>query len=233
MKRYIKSSYDTEIHLRDLIKEINCIAIVPDINSYRMDHIFGSDDIDYSEYSDNDLLDISDEEMSGITDINVLLRIYKNQPYRLTKDQCNLLNRADIRITTDIDDIQHLLELMRNCNKIVIENRGKNNAFLHIHNLTDADELDIIHSLTVSEFVKQIHGLYGSHLGSQLYVFQPKRPMNDKHGNYVPDFELYIKVDETQTFGNGSAVVVVAFHATRNEEKRQKHRDDEYYRSNT
>jgi len=228
MKIYVQGNSDISIHIRDIVRTIDFIAIVDDIESYRIDHIFGVDEIDYSKYSDDELLDLSSEELSGILDLGVLLRLVRLAPKRLTDYQCKIIDISDYRLDIDDADIEYIMNLMKSCDTVKVEDRGKYRAFKAIHNFTDADVLNVIHSLTKNDFVKAVYGLYGGHRGNTLLIFQPKISMTDKHNVLVPDFEVYIKIDESQSLADGTAIIVISFHTSRKEEKRQKQRDKKY-----
>ena len=227
MKLYIKSNQQPVIHLRDVVDTVELVVVVDDINTYRMDHILGSEDIDYTDYTDDELLAISEDEMAEIFDVNTLVRILQLDPDRLMDYQCKIIDDADIHIEIDDTDIVFLLNQIKQCSDFRIEPKNRNKAFARIHNLTDEDIKTLIRSLTMDDFVKKIWGVYGDHKGSQLLVFQPRRPMTDKHGTPVPDFEIYVKVDKTQSVADGTAIIVISLHATRGEAKRQKKRDSQ------
>lgn len=227
MKRYIRSNQEPCVHLRDVIDTVDMVVIVEDIYEYRMDHILGAEDIDYSQYTDEELLSITDDEMTEICDLDTLVRILQLAPDRLMEYQCTIIDQADIHVDIDDTDVEFILNKMKHCTEVRWEPRNRNKAFRLIHDLDDDDVLDLIHSITPDELKKKIWGVRGEHRGSQLLVFQPKRPMYDKHGTLVPDFEIYVKIDKTQSVADKSAVIVISLHATRGEVRRQDKRDKE------
>lgn len=214
MKRMIYADSEREeINLTDLFSRIVKIVVVDDARSYQDNSIYASSVINYNEYSDDELLNLDDEEIHNIEDVTVMQRISKLNPNRLTSIQKRLVkNSYDVKVVIDKTDVENIISDLRACNRIRVEDTRKNIEFDEYFNLSDSAKLSIIHRLTISDFVHLTSSYTHGHEGNRLIVFMPEVTLTSVDNFVFTDVYLYVKIDLSTLTSNGGVIAVVSFH---------------------
>lgn len=208
MKEYIHA--DNMPHLADLFSEISTIIVVPDARTFSMDIIDAAEDIEYLDWSDDELLDMSDDEMDAIFNPDVLNRIYELAPDRLTDMQKGII-REEYRQKYIISrsDVVDALNKLHSCNDIYVYPRAKNKKFIKQYNLSTRDQLDIVHSLKISDYANSTGNIdEDEYFGDELIVFTPKLYIDKVETELV----VYVKIDLTRRMNDDSTFAIISLH---------------------
>jgi len=167
MKKYIRSNQDfNEVNLTDLFNGIFKIIIVPDARTYQDGSIMASTYFDYSGLTDDNLMSLDSDEMHEIDDVETLARIMRINPDVLEDWQRNLVvTEFKTKVIIEEDDVNNVLDDLRQCNRIEVEHTAKNRGFDSQFRITDQQKLDIIHKLESSDFVNLTRSVSTRHLG--------------------------------------------------------------------
>ena len=194
MKKYVKAS---TIHLKDILDKIRYVVVTDDITQCNFGEIYASEDTDdeyYLTIPSNRLAQVPEEELANITNLFVLDRIAQIDKSKLSIEQLNML-RDEYKKKVDIDDTDRkaLLEMFRDCNRVTVENRRKNNDFINEYDLDSTDILAILHNLKLSDFDKKTRSINYGHLGNNLIILKPSIliPRSD----VMINAKLYVKLD--------------------------------------
>ena len=235
MKRYIRTSEEAVEnikHLTDLFDRISDVIYVDDINS--TESIYATDNasqIDYSDYSDEELLDLSTEDIHVIDDLYTIYRIYHLDQHRLTKHQQEQLQAQYYIDPSDPDsvtwryyitdeDVARILDMLKEHDWVDGPARSKdpNKNFARKHRLriTPTDYAHILHSLTVDEcriitpYLTVSRNI--NNLGNNLIVFDVNKDFILEDGSTIGKFKIYIKIDLTRTEIPGEPIALISFH---------------------
>lgn len=234
MKRVIKSNSETiqTGHFTDLFNAISEVIYVDDINS--IGSIYAATDpslIDYSNYTDEELLNQSIEDIHSIQDLYTISRIYNLDKSKLTRAQQLELqkqyhvdpedpNSVTWRYYITDEDVEKILDMLKEHDWVDGPVRSpdprKNFARLHHLRITQTDYASILHSLTVAECRVITPYLTVSrninNLGNNLIVFNVDKEYKLEDGTSIGDFKIYIKIDLTRTDVPGEPIALISFH---------------------
>lgn len=219
MKRMIRTV--PLLHLSDILNRIDHIIICENVDNYHkvtasetIEDDEMTDDEFYLTLSDSNLLELSADKLSKISNIELLGRIAKLDINKLNLHQRELLREAYRRkVVVDKQDVEELINRLKSCNSISYERRhSKTNEFLLDSNgrLPESECLSIIHQLTTSDYVATTRSYNPNHIGNYLFIFEPDCSWQTEDGTILEDITLYIKLDIDETTHN--AVALVSMH---------------------
>lgn len=230
MKRYLKN-IETK-HFTDLFTSIADIFYVDNIDEPQS--IYAAEDpdiIDYSEYSDTELLNLSVEDIHSIEDLYTIYRIYNLDRKKLSLSQQKLLqeqyhvdpsdpNSVTWRYYLDDSDVEKILDMLKEHDWVEgptkSKDPSKNFARLHHLRITPTDYANILHSLTVDEcrvitpYMTVSRNI--NNLENSLIVFNVSKELKLEDGSTLGHFKVYIKIDLTRTSANGQPIALISFH---------------------
>lgn len=224
MKRYIKSStinFDNVMTLSELIANVNMQVVFVDTSSvYNRSAIEGSTDIDYSEYSDTELLELDKSEIHNIDDIQTLVRIGKLSPNLLTRSQRFVVTEEfKKKIIISKSDVKAILEDLKSKRfAYFMPNHRDNEDFLQDNGISPDDALYAVQHLTIGDYVANTTNIIPKYYGDELIIFEPKRALPLRNGNTLKDVIIYIKIDLDKSLKDG--VYLISFHSTNREDRK-------------
>ncbi len=215
MYRMIKSS-SNELTLSDMISYIDYFVFYNDIKDAHYQVITASDEMTdeewYLQFDDARLKKlIDDDEIPSFTNIELLGRLYKLMPDKLSESQIKTL-KAEYKKTVVINrtEVQKLLKMFGQCGGIFTpRNHPKTAKFLRGEKISSIDILYVIHHLTISDYVANTRSINLNHLGNDLIIFEPKN-VKLSDGRDLGDITVYVKLDVDET--DGSTVAMISFH---------------------
>lgn len=116
------------------------------------------------------------------------------------------------KYTISSDEVQNILDGLKNCTKIVKNDYFKTNNFLKTNNLTLDDCIEIIHNLKISDYYANFKSTNEYYLNNTLIVFEPK-VVELSDGRKFSNLVLYLKIDLNET--TKDAVALVSLHKGR------------------
>jgi hypothetical protein len=185
-----------------------------DIDKYRSYMVTGSEEIDYLDISDENLINMDIQKLHRITDLAALDRIAKLDKSKLSDKQLTALEAEyHTKYIIDKSDVSDLLSKIKECEDVYSMKRTKN-GFRQMYGITAKDCLKIVHSLTLGDYVCSTKSKNPNYLGNDMVVFIPKGTFKLANGNILENFKIYIKIDlsESTLDDDGSTVVIVSFH---------------------
>lgn len=210
MKIYIKSNSEQIFHITDLFDKIESVVYTDDITTFKRSSIECSENDIYMDYSDDELLSLPKNELKSITDLDVLDRLRALDRNILTRYQKDLLrDEYKTKVIIDRSDVIEILNRLKQCNDFYRTRRDKNKAFEVKHNMKMQDYLNIIHELSIRDYVTNTKSVDNKYLGNDLIVFIPKRDFTLLNGAKLKDILIYIKIDLTET---DDAIAAISFH---------------------
>ena len=229
MVRYIKAS--EEPNLSDLYNYFYCILVVDDASKYELG--YDDYDLELNDYSDDELLNLSEEDISATVNYDVWARLYNLCPDKLTANQ---RNRVEVlssihggKYRLNEKTVNDAIARMRKCNAVQIEAAPPANAeFKRKYKYTKSGVLNTIHNLKFPDFAHFTQSYTKGHNGNDLLVFitDSKLPFENKSTGDVEKIRIYLKIDYTKTTSDGGAVAVVSFHKARSSDlERDKNRN--------
>lgn len=224
MKRIIKMQDVEPLHLSDILERITHIIICEDINStygmisasseFENDGEDMDDEQFYLTLSDSNLLELSDAEIHAISNIELIGRIAKLDIDRLSLQQRKALREAYGKKTQATEaDIENLLKMLRDCNSISYERRHrKTNKFLTDSSgrLKESECLELLHQLTLGDYVATSKSYNPNHIGNQLFIFEPNATWETDDGTVLENIVIYIKLDIDES--TKTSVALVSMH---------------------
>jgi len=234
MKKLVyATNSDNTIHFTDLFNDISAIVYVDDINE--QEAVFGAGyyETDYSQYSDNDFLELTKEEAQEIDNLYAIYKINQLNPSLLSQKQKRDLakmyrldtdskDRQGWKIYMDDTDVQKILDMMKKHDKVYgpfprYDEPHKNFAEEHNLALRPSDYLHIVHSLTLEECrietPYKTFSFADKYPGHELIVFNVRKNFTLKNGDSIGNFKVYIKIDLSRTQGDDkNPIVLVSFH---------------------
>ena len=229
MKKLVRNS---EIHLRDILGVIQYIEFCEDVRrSPRM--IAASEDVDDDfmqmieddkltlTLPDDQLLKLSDERIESIADGELLHRLNRLCPDRLSDEQIKLLRDYYTNSHVDIDeeDIVDFLDKIKSCTHVIYNHKHKKTKEFILDSgkhIRDEDCLAIIKSLTVEDYREGMYAADTDYFGDTLIVFRPYTEWVTNDGQVLTDICIYMKLDIDLT--NETSVVLVSFHEAKYED---------------
>lgn len=169
----------------------------------------------YNSYSDEQLLQLSDEEIQSIRDVRLIERVAYLDRTRLSTAQLRTLTE-ELKKTKIIDksDVAKIIEKLKRCNSISYEkNHPKTNRFLFDDNgnFREEDCLYILQHLEIEDYVSSTRSYNPNYLGHNLIVFEPNADWELSNGLIVEGLTIYVKLDVDETTGH--TVALVSMHA--------------------
>ena len=213
------------IHLRYILKDkpINLIYVYDDIkNAHFLTEDIIEEDIDKEEerfnneiemlnMTNQELLDLSSQEIRSITNLELIDRIAKLDKKKLSGSQLKKLKEIySQKIIINREDVEKLIEELKECKRLFITPRVENDTFLDKYDLYVDECLEIIHSLNISDYYATTKNYNINFLGNDLIVFE-KDNVALSNGKNLGDIIIYIKLDLTSTQIKGT-IVAISFH---------------------
>lgn len=223
MNRMIKSS-SNELTLSDMISYIDYFVFYNNIKDAYYQVITASDEMTdeewYLQFDDaglKELIDdaepkvLTDGEIHSFTNLELLDRLYKIAPDKLSKKQKTILQKEyKKKVIIDRADVQNLLEMFRKCNDLSMAvYHSKTRKYCKDKEITEEDCLYVIHHLTISDYVANTRSINLNHVGNNLIIFEPKN-VKLSDGRELGDITVYVKLDVDET--DGSTVAMISFH---------------------
>lgn len=166
---------------------------------------------DYSNYSDEELLNLTPDEVSNITDINILQRVAKLNSELLSDYQKNVLSFSFDRKNQLLEsDVKDILTSIKTAKRAVYVPSNKNNTFVNKYNISDTDMLNYVKKLTIGDYVCSTVYKDSFLLGHNLIIFEPTRSMILENGDTITGITVYVKVD--LDYKNKDVVFLISFH---------------------
>lgn len=222
MKRMMHTSHT--IHLSDIVKHIDHIVICEDLS--RRPYILSSSVLasnDEDELTDEQfLITLSDEQLEEIpdrrihtfTNLELIGRYAKIDPDLLSAEQLERLkSEYSTKVIIDRKDVEKILAQIQNCNSISYEGQHwKTNKFLKDANgqLRKDDCLDILHQITVEDYIANSRSFNLNHIGNDVIVFEPDAEWETSDGRVLSDIKVYVKLDVDES--DGSAIALISMH---------------------
>lgn len=182
--------------------------------NYFVEDIDGDDELtdesDMLDWPDDLLLDLNKEEISKLRNIELLDKLCGLDKSKLSREQIKLLQkeyRKSLPATRDV--IDDIINSFKQCYRIYLASRDKNNDFIEKHDLSNDECLEIVHNLKYEDFYKKTRSINYGHLGDNLIVFKPKN-VKLSNGKELGNIVLYIKIDLDES--SNSSIVAVSFH---------------------
>lgn len=173
-----------------------------------------SDDEFYLTLSDDDLKEMSEEDIHSITTLELIGRIGKIAPEKLSLKQYKQLQKAyKQKKKVDNSFVMDFLKKLKSCNSISYERRhSKTNAFLidSQGRLRESECLDILHQLKFGDFREARNSYDINTIGDILMIFRPHHDWRTEDGTILKDIVIYVKLDVDAT--SKHAVALVSMH---------------------
>ena len=168
---------------------------------------------DYSKYSDNELLNLTPDEVSNITDANILQRVAKLNSDLLSDNQKNVLYFSfDKKSQLSGSDVKDILTSIKTAKRAIYVPSNKNNTFVDKYDISDSDMLNYVKKLTIGDYVCSTIYKDNFLLGHNLIIFEPTRAMVLENGSTITGITVYVKID--LDYKNKDAVFLISFHET-------------------
>ena len=218
MEIYIKSNAHDDLGIMTFIDKIDAIIVVDDARTFRHQDIRGSEEIDYSDYSDMQLGELSIDDLQDIVDFNTLDRLAGIRPDDLTDTQINILKAEySNHEPLSIGAVSKLLRELRECNTVNVIQSRKNRQTAAQYPQIARRVLDIIHGLQIRDYAYNTKDYSRGYLQNELAVFTTDvntGGADDSSGQ--SEIIVYIKIDITQLLEDRSTIVAVSFHKADN-----------------
>ena len=209
------------IHLGDILdkKKIDIIYVFDNIQDTHFNltdsleedvdtNVF--DELDMLSMSNENLLNLPEEQLHQIDNLELLDRIAKLDQTKLSTAQLQKLRKAyKEKVIIKEEDVKQLLEQLKQCDRLFIAPTSKNNNFLQEHNLYVEDCLEILHQLEVTDYYASTKSINLNNLGHDLIIFE-KDSITLKDNRKLGLLVIYIKLDLTNS--NNNIAVAVSFH---------------------
>ena len=213
MKRYIRSDSVQEVNLSDLFNSIIRIVVVPDARDARYGSVYSASGYDYSGYSDEELLALSSLEVHEISDFETIERIFQLDRRKLSAEQQDLItSEYATKIIIDRHDVENILSDLKKCDRISCTESRKNDEFDEDFEIELGDKLDVIHRLTIEDFINLTKCYSHGYEGNRLIVFMPEVDLISRGSRFHVKLLVYVKIDLSSVTRNGGVVSLVSFH---------------------
>ena len=234
MKRLFRNQSTIELHLSDIVKSIDHIVICE--NLIQRPYIISADtDVDEDELTDEQFyITLTDSEIAGLpidklhsfTNIELLGRIAKIDYSLLTVEQKEAIKKAFSRkVILSESDVQKILNMIKGCTSVSYEGQHwKTNKFLKGPDgkIRKQDCLDILHQLTIEDYVANSKSFNLNHIGNHLIIFEPDSDWELADGTILSDIKIYVKLDIDET--DGSAAALISMHQAAYDDDRYPYR---------
>lgn len=214
MYRMIKSS-SNELTLSDMISYIDYFVFYNNIKDAYYQVITASDEMTdeewYLQLDDADLKQLKESKIHTFTNLELLGRLYKIVPNKLTVEQKEIVQEEyKKKVVINRADVQKLLQMFRKCNDLSMAvYHSKTRKYCKDKEITVKDCLYVVHHLTISDYVANTRSINLNHLGNDLIIFEPKN-VKLSDGRELGDITVYVKLDVDET--DGSTVAMISFH---------------------
>lgn len=112
-----------------------------------------------------------------------------------------------IKIVPSREDVENLLSVIHNYKRIRILPRRENTEFANKYDLTDADELNIIRSLSTKDFMYIVKSTNDNYLDNNLIALTSSGPFTLENGNILKNVEVYIKIDSDESVNDIGIII--------------------------
>ncbi len=170
---------------------------------------------DYSNYSDDKLSNLTQDEVTNITDTNILYRISKLNSELLSDYQRNFLKFVfDRKNKLSESDVKDILVSIKTAKRAIYVPSNKNHTFVDKYGVSDNDMLEYVKKLTIGDYVCST--IYNDDFlfGQNLIVFEPTRSMILENGDTITGITVYVKID--LDYKNKDVVFLVSLELSRN-----------------
>ena len=220
-------------HLRDVLKGIDAIYIYNDARQAHLkegltesekEEDFSSDE-ELLSWPDDKLLELSNEQIHQIRSLELLHRIAMLDKSRLSAEQLQSIQEIyKQKWLLDEEDVKNIIDYLKDCRRLYIAERPKNESLLRLYDLDVNDCLDIIHDLSAADYIANTKNTHYDYLGNNLIIFEPTN-IQLSDGRDLGDLIIYVKLDLGLEEGDHSTTAV-SFHRTN-------HEDPKPYKSET
>lgn len=222
MVRYIKSVHSNSpnyMTLCDLIGDAKMqVVFVDELNIYNRSAIEGSTNVDYSAYSDSELLDLDDEERRKIDDVQTIVRLAKLNPKLLTPGQKTIADDEFWKkVITPKSNVKKILsDLKTKTVAYFMPGYDENDSFLESNGISADDALYAVQHLSIGDYVANTTNTIPKYYGDELIIFEPTRALPLKNGGKISNTIIYMKIDLDKSKNKG--VYLISFHPTNYED---------------
>ena len=172
----------------------------------------------YLKYSDKELGELAPEVVRRFRNFDLMCRVGRVNDKLLSGSQKDYikyrLDRKDSTHNTITDaDINYLLQLIKNCNKISYdEKHDATNAFTYNKKgeFRANAVLRALQNLTFDDWKYRTRSINWKHLGNTLFIFKPRISWIDANGKQRDNLEVYVKLDVSES--TKTAIALVSFH---------------------
>lgn len=217
-------SEDSSKHLRDILKGIEAIYIYNDARQAHLQEDLTESDGDVSSdelllsWPDDKLLELPEEKIHEIRNLKLIHRIARQDKSKLSAEQLQSIQEFyKKKWFLDKEDVEALIEYLKECHRLYIAERPKNESLLRLYDLTTEDCLDIIHDLTVSDYIANTANTHYDYLGNHVVIFEPTN-IQLPDGRDLGDLLVYIKLDLGLEEEPDHATTSISFHKTTHED---------------
>lgn len=220
-------------HLRDVLKGIDAIYIYNDARQAHLkegltesgeEEDFSSDE-ELLSWPDDKLLELSNEKIHQIRSLELIHRIAMLDKSKLSAEQLQSIQEVyKQKWLLDEEDVKNIIDYLKDCHRLYIAERPKNESLLRLYDLDVNDCLDIIHSLSVANYIANTKNTHYDYLGNNLIIFEPT-DIQLSDGRDLGDLIIYVKLDLGLEEGDHSTTAI-SFHRTN-------HEDPKPYKSET
>ncbi len=212
-------------HLRDVLKGIDAIYIYNDARQAHLkegltesneEEDFSSDE-ELLSWPDDKLLELSNEKIHQIRSLELIHRIAMLDKSRLSAEQLQSIQEIyKQKWLLDEEDVKNIIDYLKDCHRLYIAERPKNESLLRLYDLDVSDCLDIIHELSAADYIANTKNTHYDYLGNNLIIFEPTN-IQLSDGRDLGDLIIYVKLDLGLEEGDHSTTAV-SFHRTNHED---------------
>ena len=212
-------------HLRDVLKGIDAIYIYNDARQAHLkeglteseeEEDFSSDE-ELLSWPDDKLLELSDEKIHQIRSLELIHRIAMLDKSKLSAKQLQSLQEIyKQKWLLDEEDVKNIIDYLKECHRLYIAERPKNESLLRLYDLDVNDCLDIIHELSIADYIANTKNTHYDYLGNNLVIFEPTN-IQLSDGRDLGDLIIYVKLDLGLEEGDHSTTAI-SFHRTNYED---------------
>lgn len=209
------------------------VWVVDNAREFDIQRLYCAEDADltisknYGEYSDEQLLKLSKDELAAIDDVVTLERLNRISKNLLTQDQINELSNyyadPNNRRIYPLANVNAVIDMIKHANRAWLSGRVINTQFSNDYETATGEELDeavillMLQQLTPTDYLYTLKSKRVEYLGNELFVFQPKHELRLKNNrSVIENVTIYVKLD-TQT-STSRVISVISFHKAKFEE---------------
>lgn len=220
-------------HLRDILKTIEAIYVYNDARQAHLQEDLTKSEEDVSSdelllsWPDDKLLKLPEERLHEIRSLELIHRIARRDKTKLSAEQLQSIQEFyKKKWLLDEEDVKVLVEYLKECHRLYIAERPKNESLLRLYDLEVEDCLDIIHDLTVSDYIANTANTNYDYLGNHVVIFEPTN-IQMPDGRNLGDLTIYVKLDLGVEEEPEHATTAISFHKTTHEDPKSYKEDAE------